>query len=823
MPLFPGKWKSPVTSPGFSSHKGGVKPPFSLLILFLLFSTFSSARDPWVTQTSLTAAQLESRLATFSAPALGLVPEQITGYEEAGAIRYAALWGPRADAYPRQILLGLTSTQLTLQNLPLQNSGWRLHWLDGFHSGGTDYYNAIYRRTHGPAQSIRLGQTLAQHNTSRAELTAAGHYLENLTVFRSTGLNLRYAAFWNQFTGFAPQIEVSYGITSFDLNTQIALRSANWRIHSLHGYEPPSIGATPEPRYTVVWRRPALTGSWNVLHGMEKLNYFAADSNHTGIGWRPAYLQAWKHGNDMKFNALWLPNGGLAQSRIDSIDTLVNNFLADNSIPALSLAISRGGRLVFKRAWGLADPENDEWAGPEHRFRFASVAKPITGAAVVHALENQTARTLDSPLFGSGSIFRNTYGTQPYSANERAITIRHLLHHTHGWDSEGRLWWNNWPAYGSDPNPVIDWQLDNIDVTSTPGTYGRYSNFGYVVAARVVERLSGKTYETYVHDHLFTPSGVTGLLRPRIGGRTRAERHPMEVTYDRGPDSGDPYEIDHHRMDGSTGWIARPSDLLLLGRRVDGNATHTDILSADSITALRTPGAPDSSTGYIWQTYGLGWAPSHAPWGDIVDWGHNGGMSGTRSEFHVSMNSGTSFAWVANRRTYGDPDPANAFTANLRGIFSNITAANAWPRFDLFGVWHPEYNAWVAEHFTATERGLPGLEHLLTDPAADPDGDGLPNAAEYYHGLDPRQPDASPYHTAIVGNNLRIRWLRKTGLEGATIACRFSTNLTSWVSLASVTIKDRPELIAPLGSSWQELVIPISGPHRFVRFHFDTH
>lgn len=102
-------------------------------------------------QTGLTAAQVESRLTTFSAPAFGIVPEQITGYEEAGTIRYAALWSPRADAYPRQVLLGVTATQLTLQNLPLQTSGWRLHSLDGFHSGGTDCYNAIYRQTHGPA------------------------------------------------------------------------------------------------------------------------------------------------------------------------------------------------------------------------------------------------------------------------------------------------------------------------------------------------------------------------------------------------------------------------------------------------------------------------------------------------------------------------------------------------------------------------------------------------------------------------------------------------------------------------------------------------
>lgn len=550
---------------------------------------------------------------------------------------------------------------------------------------------------------------------------------------------------------------------------------------------------------------------------MDTLNYLAADANHTGIGWRPAYLQAWKHGDGVKFNALWLPNGGLYHTRIEAIDTLVNDFLVDNSIPALSLAVSRGGRLVFKRAWGLADPETNEWAGPDHRFRFTSVAKPITGAAVVHALENHANLTLDNldmTLFGAGSVFRNTYGTPPYSDNEQAITIRHLLHHTTGWlGNEGRLWRHVWPDYGSDPNLVIDWQLDNVAVSFTPGTRGRYSNFGYVVAARVVERLSGKTYENYVHDHLFTPSGVTGALRPRIGGRTRAERHLMEVTYHQGSDSLDPYEIDHHRMDGSTGWIARPSDLLLLGRRVDGDATHTDILNADSITALRTRGFPISSINYDWRTYGLGWYTDN--YTNPTRWGHNGSMPGTRSEFHVGVNNGTSFAWVANVRAAN----ADAFTTSLLNIFTNITVANAWPGFDLFGVWHPEYNAWLAEHFTSFERGLPGLEHLLTDPAADPDGDGIPNAAEFYHGLDPRQPGASPYRTAIVGNNLRIRWLQKTGLDGVAIRHQTSPNLTTWTDSAIVPTTPGG-LFAPLGHRWQQILIPLSGPRRFVRFQY---
>ncbi len=776
------------------------------------------ARDPWVTQTGLTGEQLASRLETFATSTYGVAPEQISGYEEFGAIRYAALWGPRTDAAPRQVLFGRTALQLTQQNSLLQSAGWRLHWINGFHFNGTDYYNAVYRRTHGVSQQLRIGQTYNDHLATRGELSASGHFLENLTVFRSGGINIRHTAFWNQ-ANIGPQTEVSYALSPAELNSAAGSRSSlNWRVHSLCGYSPAVIVDGIDTRYTVIWRRPAFTGPWGLIPGLDKANYFAADSNNVGIGWRPTFLQGWKHGDGVKFNAMWAPNGGLDINWINRIDTLVNDARAAEDIPALSLAISRQGRLVFKRAYGLADTATNEWAGTDHRFRFASVAKAITGAAVVHAIQHQSARTLDSTIFGAGALFGDTYGSQPYSDNERAITIRHLLHHTHGWSGEGRLWWHDHPAYGSDPNAVIDWQLDNVGVTFTPGTRGRYSNFGYVVAARVVERLTGQTYEEYVTNRLFAPSGISGLLRPRIGGRTKLEKQFMEVSnYPHTTDTDGPYNIDHRRMDGSTGWVGRPSDLLLLGRRLDGDATHADILSAASITVLHTRGNPGSSLNYGWRTYGLGWYTDD--YNNPGFWGHNGSMNGTRAEFIVGTN-GTSFAWAANKQ-------AEISNPALEAILNDITAANAWPDIDLFGVYHPAYNAWVVEHFNGVERGQPGLEHLLWNPAADPDGDGLPNAAEFYHGLDPRRPDRSPYTVTRVGNELRIRWLRKTGIEGAVMGFRTGTDLKSWGPrpllslLHQWRITDRNDLISLVGYAWQEFLIPANADRRFLRFHYE--
>jgi hypothetical protein len=384
--------------------------------------TAVAAAAPWVTQTGLTGSQLSSRIATFATPGYGLALQEISGYAESGAIHYAARWGPRTDTVERLSYRGLTASQFVSTNVAVQVSGWRLSWINGFNFDGTDYYNAIYRKTSGVPQVLRIGDTLAQHQQAASDLGSSGHYLENVCVFRSDGLAVRYGAVWNQ-AAFGPQTEVSYGLTTAELSDLVNSRANTWHIHNVCGYSPPIVIGSDPSRFVVIWRKPAGTTALAFFAGLEKANYFAADSNQTGIGWRPSFLQGWAQGGGVVFNAMWVPDGGLSPTWTNQIDTLVRDAMAAKQIPALSLAISRNGRLMFKRAYGLADQEAGEWAGTDHRFRIASVSKAITGVAVLHALAGQSTWSLTSKAFGTGAVFGNDYGTPPYSTREKAISI----------------------------------------------------------------------------------------------------------------------------------------------------------------------------------------------------------------------------------------------------------------------------------------------------------------------------------------------------------------------------------------------------------------
>lgn len=778
-----------------------------------LFATviLAAARDPWVTQTGLTSSQLASRVLTFGEPALGLQIEEVSGYEESGVTHYAARWGPKTDTYYRRLYSGMTAAGFVSTHASIQAAGWRICYMNGFQSGGTDYYNAVYRKSSGVPQILRVGDTLNSHQSADDDLSDDGYYLENLTAFQS-GTNVRYAAVWNQSI-FFPVTEVSYGLTGAQLITEVNDRINTWRIHAIAGYTAPFVlGGGDARRFTVMWRTPKLPTVWAFFAGLSKDNYFAADSNQIGIGWQPSFLQVWENGNGVAVNAMWIPNGGLGRTWTNQIDSLVGDAMTAGSIPALSLAISRNGRLVFKRAYGYADQEAGLWAGTDHRFRIASVSKAITGVSVLRALEQNLTWNWQSKAFGTGAVFGNDYGTPPYSTREKDITISNLLHHTAGWADDGKLWWQDEPAWGSSHQEFIDWQLDHGAFVADPGDIGRYSNLGFTIAARVVEKLSGDSYETYTKNKIFAPCGIATILGPQVGERTRAQKKFMEVAYYPDPvNTGDPYLIDPRRMDGSTAWIARPADLLLFSRRVDGDDDFEDIISPVTLTRLHTRETPASSTGYNWETYGCGWYTDN--YANPGYWGHNGSMNGTRAEL-VSRTNGISYSWAANARQ-------GISNSALESIINSITTANAWPDINLFGVHHPGYDAWLDSQFSSILRGQRGLDELLFEPSADPDCDGIPNAAEYVLGTDPEVANKSPYYISIVSGKLRVRWLVKNDIEGATISYRASTDLEHWTGIFGVSIQN-PGGIVPTGYSWRQLDIPMSGPRRFVKIAYQV-
>ncbi len=216
-------------------------------------------------------------------------------------------------------------------------------------------------------------------------------------------------------------------------------------------------------------------------------------------------------------------------------DDLMTDFVRRNKIPGAALAVTKNGRLVYARGFGYADLSTREPVRPESLFRIASVSKPITAVAVLQLVE-QKRLTLSDRVVDVLKLEEKAPEPSRIDPRWRKVTIHDLLRHTGGWDRDQAFdpMFRSVPfarAAGAEPpadqNQVIRAMLGK-PLQFDPGERFAYSNFGYCLLGRVVETVSGESYEDYVQAHVLNPLGIQDM---RIGRTLREGRLPGEVAY----------------------------------------------------------------------------------------------------------------------------------------------------------------------------------------------------------------------------------------------------------------------------------------------------
>jgi CubicO group peptidase (beta-lactamase class C family) len=311
-------------------------------------------------------------------------------------------------------------------------------------------------------------------------------------------------------------------------------------------------------------------------------------------------------------------------------------FMQKYDVPGLGVAIARQGRPVYDESFGFADREAQERLLPTHRFRIASVTKPITSVAICLLVQQGLLRFEDK-AFGPGGVLGTDYGAPPYEPQVADITIEHLITHTSGgWTNDG-----NDPMFQRpelDHAELIAWTIRTHPLVNPPGKAYAYSNFGYCVLGRVIEKIGRRPYAEFVSEAVLRRCGVTDM---EIAGNKLADRKPLEVRYF-GQGGESPYDMNVARMDSHGGWIARPADLVAFATHVDGFSSTPSLLKPDMLRMMTT--APAFHPGYA-----KGWEINKAN-----NWWHNGSLPGS-STIMVRTHSGFCWAALANTRaTKGD-------------------------------------------------------------------------------------------------------------------------------------------------------------------------
>lgn len=304
---------------------------------------------------------------------------------------------------------------------------------------------------------------------------------------------------------------------------------------------------------------------------------------------------------------------------------LARAFMEKYDVPALSFAIGYAGAIVHQAAFGVADREQNEAATPQHLFRIASVSKMITSVTLFRLIEENRVKLTDR-VFGPGALLGTDFGAPPYSPGIDQVTLEHLLTHTGGgWTNDNRDPMFTHPHM--DHAQLITWTLANRPLDRPPGQHYAYSNFGYCVLGRVIEKLTGERYAEHVRTEVLGRCGVTDMT---IAGNTRDQRQIGEVAYYCKVES--PYGMNVRRMDSHGGWIATPTDLVQFLMHVDGYARPADILRPRSIEIMTTAPSysPDYAKGFCINKSG--------------NWWHNGSLPGTST---IAVRTRGGFCWAA--------------------------------------------------------------------------------------------------------------------------------------------------------------------------------
>jgi CubicO group peptidase (beta-lactamase class C family) len=211
------------------------------------------------------------------------------------------------------------------------------------------------------------------------------------------------------------------------------------------------------------------------------------------------------------------PQANLSEDKLKAASRLVEEEVASGGVGAAALLVWRNGVVALERGYGRLSPNSAAPpCRPDSPFLIASISKPVTVTAVMQ-LVDQGRLSLDDPV---KKFFPEFHG----EGRER-MTVRHLLNHTSGLPD--MLPENVELRKRQAPLGEFLAATLRTSLLFPPGTRVSYQSMGILLAAAIVEQVSGQQLDTYLQDRVFGPLKMThssmGLGKRRIADTARCE------------------------------------------------------------------------------------------------------------------------------------------------------------------------------------------------------------------------------------------------------------------------------------------------------------
>ena len=183
------------------------------------------------------------------------------------------------------------------------------------------------------------------------------------------------------------------------------------------------------------------------------------------------------------------------------IDAIAAQALTDSGAPSVSIAVVQGGKIAYEKAYGRArlDPATD--AKPDMRYSIGSVSKQFLAGAILLLVQD-----------GKLSLDDRVSKYLPNLTQAGEVTIRELLSHTSGYqDYYPQDYVAPFMEKPVKAESILDqWARKPLDFD--PGTRWQYSNTNYVIAGRIVERVTGAPFFSFLAKRILQPLGMTSAI-----------------------------------------------------------------------------------------------------------------------------------------------------------------------------------------------------------------------------------------------------------------------------------------------------------------------
>jgi CubicO group peptidase (beta-lactamase class C family) len=210
-----------------------------------------------------------------------------------------------------------------------------------------------------------------------------------------------------------------------------------------------------------------------------------------------------------------------------SFDSLLNKEFKAGEPGAAAIVVKKG-EVIYKKGFGTADMELNVPVQPDMVFRIGSITKQFTGVCILKLVSE-----------GKLSLQDDIKKYIPDYGIKEPITIEHLLTHTSGIKSYTNVdsFWKNMRT-DMTPREIIR-LTENDTLEFKPGTKYNYNNTAFVMLGYIIEKISGKTYEAYLQQNIFTPLGMSNsyfgsesrIIKNRVKGYKKTEKDFFNSDY----------------------------------------------------------------------------------------------------------------------------------------------------------------------------------------------------------------------------------------------------------------------------------------------------